>query len=75
MADANDTSLKSGIYGVNADHHPSGAPCSYGCLIVFNGRDTAQGGDPVVQIAVGNGCAIWVRMKWHIFNWTDWRPI
>ena len=74
--DMNDVTLKTGVYGINADggtvsNNTSGV--SFGMLIVFNGQYTAIGGNPIFQIAISNGGSYKTRFKWASDGWTTWK--
>lgn len=72
-----DNYTETGMYGLNRDIFDSGLhEVIYGMLIVFGGKSLAQGGSPVIQIAIGtnNNPYIWLRTSW-LNSWTNWKKI
>ena len=76
--DANDTSLQSGIHGINFNavqsiNLPNGV--TYGSMIVFNGDGLSDTGNPIFQILISGNGFIFIRSKWHVQNFSEWRPL
>lgn len=71
-----DDYTSSGIYGINRDFWPdTDAPIAFGCLLVFNGKGLAGGGNPIVQIAIDHSAEnIKIRVYW-IRSWYPWKNL
>lgn len=77
FTDANDVSLKTGMYGVNFNHTAvANLPdrVTYGSMIVFNGSGLVDG-NPIVNILFAGSGAIYIRHKWHILDFHPWKEI
>lgn len=70
-----DTTIESGVYGINKEITKN-TPVAYGSLIVFfTGSNTALGGNPIVQVAVNETASIIkIRSSW-LGQWASWKSI
>lgn len=79
LYDANDTSLKTGIYGINRDSIPSVTnipeSVNYGMMIVFSGEQGINLGTTIHQVIVQSNGDIFVRAKFHTYQFMAWRKI
>lgn len=65
--------LTSGFYGINGNTSNSPISASEGLLIVFNCTNSANGGNPIVQILVDSSTSTscYIRIKW-VESWRNW---
>ena len=74
--DVNET-IEPGYYSINmTGAGTTNAPYNLGTLLVLNGkRQSAGGGNPIVQIQISNTAhEIYVRAKW-VNSWNSWRKL
>ncbi len=76
--DANDTSLKSGMYGINFNVVNSlnlPADVTYGSMLVFNGNGLGDGGNPIVQLVISGFGKMYFRDKWSNSPFREWKVV